>query len=287
MTPRISIAWRSALKWGVRLSTGAGAILGFITLDPLLAGSLGLALLGLNVFLERIRFYAHVLHIMPLPSDHVIENKIASMWGAEQWKGEPAIVFGQVFRTRRAAKEAYQLFRAWNFGDYIDRDGNIVLSIVREELNRFTILMYPGERGVDGFNSAQIQQEFGERTNSVVSKIVFYFATFADYWNRPNMEAIIDNLTVCPRVLLNCYFVRNGDIRPVARRYLELSKVMVVSRAEVPQGSLESRVKWEGPWVGFDHHSRAEFEPVAEAVNAQGAAKDLSTLWQSIADKSK
>jgi hypothetical protein len=143
----------------------------------------------------------------------------------EEWKGQTAIIFGQVFRTRRAAKEAYQLFRAWNFGDYIDRQGNVVLSIVREELDRFTILMYPGERGVEAHANARIQAEFGERTEADVTKWIFWFVTYADYWKRPNMKAVIDNLPACPMVLLNCYFIQDGELQPIARRYLELSEV--------------------------------------------------------------
>ena len=283
---QVSIAWRGVLKWGVRLSTGASAILGFVALEPLIAGSLGVALLGLNIILERIRFYAHVLHVTPFPSDHVIRNKLASMWGVEECKGKPAITFGQVFRTRRAAKEAYQLLRAWNFGDYIDRHGNIALSIVREELDRFTILLYPGERGIAAHASDQVRAVFGDRTNPVLSKVVFWFVTYADYWNRPKMKAVVDNLPACSRVLLNCYFVQNGELQPVARRHLELSKIVIIHRAEVPEGSLESCFNWEGPWAGFDHNSRAQFEPVVNAVNAGGDARDSSTVWQS-ADKPK
>src|SRR3972149_6707659 len=136
------------------------------------------------------------------------------------------------------------------------------------------MLLYPGERGVTDHASAQIHAEFGERTNSLVTKFVFWFATYADYWNRPNMKAVIDNLPVCSRVLLNCYFIHNGELQPIARRFLELSKVVVVDRADVPQGSLESFLPWEGPWAGFDSQGRANFEPVVAAVNALGATKD-------------
>ncbi len=204
---------------------------------------------------------------MPLPSDYVIENKLASLWGVEDYRGVKTFVFGQVFRTQRAAKEAYQLFRAWNFGDYIDRNGNIILSVVREELDRFTLLLFPGERGVSDHADSMIAEEFGQETEAVVSRIIFWFATYADYWKRPNMKAIIEQLPTCSRVLLNCYFLQDGEPQPVAKRYLELSKIVVVERSKVTPGSLESCVRWEGPWAGMDRETREKYERVFHALN--------------------
>ena len=76
MTPRLSIAWQRVIRWGVRVVTAVGVIVSFIALDPLIAGPIGLALLGLNVFLERIRFFARVLHVTPMPSEYVIRDKL-------------------------------------------------------------------------------------------------------------------------------------------------------------------------------------------------------------------
>jgi hypothetical protein len=106
MKPFISIAWQPTLKWSVRLLSLGSVVLGFVALDPLVAGSIGVAILSLNLFLERVRFYAGVLHVMPFPSPYVIQNKLASLWAVEDYKGEPTLLFGQVFRTERAAKRS-------------------------------------------------------------------------------------------------------------------------------------------------------------------------------------
>jgi hypothetical protein len=270
LTTHVSIGWQPVLRWGVRLATGAALILGFISLDPLIAGPIGLAVVVLEFFLERIRFRTHVLHVMPLPTEYLMENKLGSVWGLEDYKGGTSIMFGQVFRTQRAAKQAYQLFRAWNFGDYIDRNGNITLSIVREELDRFTILLYPGERGATAHAQFIITQQHGERTDANVSKLFFWFVTHADYWKRSNLKKIMDCLPMCPRVLLNCFYLEDAEPQSVAKRYLELSKVVVADRSAVRPGTLESYVPWEEPWSGMDRNTREKYEPIFRDVNQRG-----------------
>lgn len=275
MTPQLSIVWQRVVKWGLRVSTGAGVVVSFVALHPFIAGPIALALVAFNFVLERIRFYARVLHVMPFPSDYVIQNKLASLWGTEEHKGEDTILFGQVFRTRRAAKQAYQLFRAWNFCDYIDRNGNIVLCTIREELDRFTIILFPGERGVTEYAASSVAERYGPKTKVVVSKIVFWFVTYADYWKRPNMKAIVERLPDCSRVLLNCYFMQDGEPKAVAKRHLELSKIVIRDRSTVVPGSFEASFQWENPWTGADRETRQKYEPDFQAVNERGEANDI------------
>jgi hypothetical protein len=275
MTPYLSIAWQRVVKWGVRLFTCAGVIVSFTELQPWIAGPIALVLLVFNVFLERIRFYVRVLHVMPIPTEYVLQNRIGSLWGIAEHKGAQTILFGHLFRTQRAAKEAYQLFRAWNFGDYIDRNGNIVLTLVREECARFTILLYPGDRGVTAHAEHKVAEEHGDTTKAVVSKILFWFVTYADYWKRPDMKALMERLPDCSNVLLNCYFVQNGEPQSVAKRHLELSKIVVIDRSEVAPGSLESCILWEGPWSGMDRETREKYAPLFRAVNERRDANAI------------
>ena len=150
------------------------------------------------------------------------------------------------------------------------RETNIVLSIIREELDRFTILLFPGERGVTEYTEKKVAEEYGDNTKAVVSKMLFWFVTYTDYGNRPNVKAIVERLPTCSRVLLNCYFLKDGEPHGVAKRHLELSATFIVDRSAVTPGSLESCFQWEDPWNGIDRETREKYDRDFQAINERG-----------------
>lgn len=130
--PHLPIQYRNIVKWCIRLLAITGIVIGFISFPPYVGGILGIILPAITLLLERFQFVTHILHVMPLPSDYLLQKRLGSVWGTDEYKNEERIFFGQLFETKKAAKEAYKLFKDWNFGKYIDREDNIVIRIIRE-----------------------------------------------------------------------------------------------------------------------------------------------------------
>jgi hypothetical protein len=217
---------------------------------------IGVALAALNLLIERLRFFARIVHITPIPDNGVINNKLGSLWILDQHTQPPTVTFGQVFRTKQAARAAYRLFRIWNRGRYHDRRGDIVLRIISEKLDRYTILLHPGPRGLDDWYEQAVKQIHGPKTDVCLQVLAFIFITYADYWNRPHMKRTVETLRDVHEVQLNCYYAVDQEPLPVARRFLTLSQIELVTRDALCPGDMGYGLPWHEPWEGVSGEDR-------------------------------
>lgn len=108
----LPIQYRNTVKWFIRLLALTGIVIGFINFPPYVGGILGVILPAITLLLERSQFVAHILHVMPLPSDYLLQKRLGSVWGITEYKDKKKICFGQLFETKKAAQEAYRLFKS-------------------------------------------------------------------------------------------------------------------------------------------------------------------------------
>lgn len=209
---------------------------------------------------RRFKLKPAVAHIAPFPDPEMIADRLGSAWGMD----EDRPVFGQVFRTKAAAQRAFELFLTWNFGKLEDKSGNIVLSITKEDMERYTFLLYPGERGVGESWKNTISEELGGEARPSVTLVIPWFFTHADYWGRAGMKKIMKGIPDGTPVSLNAFYVDNGVIVAVHKRPIKLSKVRVYLRSEVAESQIESRVEWRDPWWGRSTEERQQYEPLFE-----------------------
>lgn len=256
---RLPFALRGGVKWATRGLTILGVVFGFMSLPPALAGGLSVLLLLGQLALERLGFYRQFLHVSPMPSGRLTEQKLGSVWLADK---EKYLVFGQLFSTRTSACECFRLFRYWTFGKYNDTEGCIRLSAIREELDRYTILLDPGDRGLKEYYDDYVFDEHGDKVEARLMVMAAWFGTYADYWDRPESKRFVESLAKGDVVLLNAYHLE--DDRPIAaaKKYIQLSQVSLVDRADVRPGSIEDLVKWRDPWTGVPAEIRRRYDGV-------------------------
>jgi hypothetical protein len=261
---RVSYRWKRVfwiLSW---VFSAAGIVISFMTLPPLLAGITTVVLTAVPILLRRIGFTISVLHIMPMPSRGVIESRLGSLWDIEDKEGQFRVVFGQLFTTKAMAKDAFRMFRSWNFGRYIDDVGNVHLRVIREELDRYTIILYPGERGVKEMHTKRVKSELGQLASCVVKDVRFFFYSHADYWNRKHMKDAIEKLSKAPSVLLNCFFLVNNKPVPVSQRTIQINRIELIDRKEVKQGEMGYGLEWKDPWSGVERSLREKYQSIFE-----------------------
>lgn len=264
--PHLPIQSRNTIKWFIRLLAAIGIVIGFISFPPHVGGVIGVILPAITLLLERSQFVAHILHVMPFPSDYLLQKRIGSVWGTTDYKNQERIFFGQIFETKKAAQEAYRLFKSWNFDKYIDTENNIVIRIVREDLDRYTILLHPGERGIKEYWQESVKSTYGKRVNARVSILYFWFITYADYWGKPKMLSIVESFKESKSILLNAFYVNDGQVEAIAKRHLVVSKIIFKDRKDIKEDDLEFHVNWEGPWIGVDREKREKFEPIFRQI---------------------
>lgn len=257
----VSVHLRRFLWWVSWIITGIGVLISFISLPPVIAGLISLVLAITSYFFSKIGFTVSIFHVAPIPSLRVTEAKLGSLWALDKDdEGKEKTYFGQVFKTKAAALEAFRLLRAWNFERYIDEEGNIILRVIRDELDRYTIMLYPGERGIRKYYDEVARREYGSKTLTNVTDLRFFFFTHADYWNRPQIKGIVEALPKTSPVYLNCFYFDGQVPKPVSARFLRLPKAELVDRKDVHEGEMGFGLEWKDPWIGVDREERAKHE---------------------------
>jgi hypothetical protein len=261
----LPVNFRQYALWLVRGATAAGVLLSFVTIPPVWAAAASAGLVLFAWILERLPYTWRVLHVAPLPSDYVVAQRMASSWAREDSEGA-RLIFGQVFRTKAAAREAYRMFRAWNFGRYSDDEGDICLDVVKEELARYTIVLHPGTRGVKEYYDRAAVEQFGSRTAAHVCLVVPFFPTYADYWTKPELREVVESLATTRELLLMTFWMDGTDVRAYAKRPLTISNVRFSERAACDPNSIAGRLAWNDPWTGVSADDRQLVEAADSAA---------------------
>ncbi|MBI1825808.1 MAG: hypothetical protein HY287_06975 [Planctomycetes bacterium] len=82
---QISEKHRALVRWSARTVTAVGIILSFISLPVVAAGTITIISCLILALLERIGYYKSILHIAPIPSDYVIQNKFGNLWDVDDF----------------------------------------------------------------------------------------------------------------------------------------------------------------------------------------------------------
>lgn len=140
----LSARWQRPVRWGLHSITAIAVGVALLGLSPLPGFAVAVALVSVDWFLGRSIFRFAAIHVTPLPDFEYDASQWTSM--AYMFEGPPptgnpvAICF--VFRDASYAAKFFSLLRAWNFGERIDRDDNIVLSAIIDE-DHYWVYLYP------------------------------------------------------------------------------------------------------------------------------------------------
>jgi hypothetical protein len=243
---KLPIAYRRPIVVGIWGLYVLSIVVAFFSLPTLV--SVPLAVLGvlLPALCTRICYTSRVIWVMPMWSERTNSNRLGIAWFKESHQGKQRTGLGLLFEDRDCAKEAFGVLRAWNFGKFIDDDGNISLSIIREGNHRYTILLYPGERDL---RERQIRTEVESRETGTheaqVTRLFRWTSTCITCEDHPEKEEAIENLGTDQLVLINCLYATKDGVQAHSKRPLVLKRFRLCDRALVPDGSLEAMQQWE------------------------------------------
>jgi hypothetical protein len=155
--------------------------LAFFSLPPTLSVSIAVVGIVFPAVATRLCYVWPVLWVMPTWSERTNSNQLGIAWFREPYQGKQRVGIGLLFEDLDCAKEAFAVFRSWNFGNFIDTAGNIRLSIVREGAHRYTVFLCPGERkaGADRID-LQVKAKKGQNSQAHLRHLLRWTATCVD-----------------------------------------------------------------------------------------------------------
>ncbi len=246
MKMKLPIAYRRPIVLGMWGFYALSITVAFFSLPT--PASVLLAVFGaiLPVLCTTICYTSRVMWVMPIWSERSDSNRLGVIWFKKSYQGKERTGLGLLFEDRDCAKEVFIVLRAWNFGNFIDDDGNISLSIIREGNHRYTFFLYPGMRE---FAERQIRAEVESREAGTHEAQVFRLFQWTCMSitcdDHPEKEEAIESLGTGQVVLLNCYHATRNGVEAYSKRPLVLKRLRLCDRALVPARSLEAMQKWE------------------------------------------
>jgi hypothetical protein len=226
------------------LSLGSVAV-SFVTLPTFLAGTVSVIALIVPWIVSRTIFVHRVLWVMPPLSAASERDRLGTMWSVQEVKGKRVLALGFLYEEFKYAKEAYNVFRSWNLGRYIDEDGNIAVSIIDEGNHRYSIFTRPGNRSkAEEALRTSVLAKQPRNTAAVVKRLLYYTITCADYSDRPEVEEAIQTLKRLNTLLFNTHFCKGDEITPFAKRYFQLQKFRFLKRSSLTPRDFESNFSW-------------------------------------------
>jgi hypothetical protein len=145
--PRLVIdeRYQRRVRLVLRLFTVTGILSSAVSLPPLTAIAVSVALVCAEQFLERTAFYWTTLYVQPVPNFEYDDSK----WDSMAFVVPPPGVYdasprcvGLVFSDPAYASDLFALLRAWNYGATEDHENNICLSFIVEE-DHYYVFLYP------------------------------------------------------------------------------------------------------------------------------------------------
>jgi hypothetical protein len=182
---------------------------------------------------------------MPPLSEQSERNRLGTMWVKEEFQGKQHLGLGLLYEDFECAKDAYNVLRSWNFGRFIDDVGNIHVSVIAEGDHRYSMLICPGHRyEAEEYIKASVVAKRPQNTHAVVSRLLYYTTTCADYSDRPEVEEAIQSLRRLSTLLLNTYFCDGNEIKQFSKRFFRLKRFRFVERLRLTSRDLEFHLQW-------------------------------------------
>jgi hypothetical protein len=239
-----------------------------LTLPVELSLPLSFLLVVIPIFLSKFVFKYNSILIMPMPTDEMNQFAVGSCWFADNLETFEGIGLGIVYKYRSTAKDAFQMFKAWNYDQYIDLDANIRISIILEGNGRYSILIYPGERFKSQLLAKERTQEsVGQNSHINVITMRYYIHLCLDYSNDKLKQKMIESLSFMEYLQFNIVHIKNDKLLNYSKRNFKLKGFSVCERNFVDSDSIESKFLWENPLEKYPEHTLDIVKRVRNVMN--------------------
>lgn len=116
----INVKYKLATKIALFLVPLVSIALSFFSFPVEVAVSLTVLLVIIPITLNWFVFQFNVMHVMPFPTDEMMKHKLGTTWFASDIETMEGLGLMLLFKTKNSAKDAFQMFKAWNQGKTID-----------------------------------------------------------------------------------------------------------------------------------------------------------------------
>jgi hypothetical protein len=175
--PRLYVheKFEKPLKWIVRTI----AIISFITIflaldDYIVSVSIGLGLFLLSFIFDRAIVKYTTFVVQPFPDFEIDYSQWYNVMTVSQPDHKKNVnVVGFVYKDIEYGKKFFKYIKSWNFDNSVDKDRNIILSIVEEPNGAFTFYNYasPYRKNLDKMFKAVAADNFiGKRKDGKVQE---------------------------------------------------------------------------------------------------------------------
>lgn len=171
------------VKWAIRSLTAAGLLTSLIALPWFLGLPLALALLGIEIFLERTAYWYATLFLQPFPDFTYEPDKWTAMAYAvpkSPAPNAPPMVL-LVFADEAYGRAFFGLLRAWNHDSIEDRQDNVRLTFITDE-DAYYVYLYPNpdrpqiKAAFDAMEEDLRQEKHGKEAHRHVAQIIMCHA---------------------------------------------------------------------------------------------------------------
>lgn len=188
--PRLYVheKFEKPLIWMVRIIAIISFITIFLVLDDYLLGVLiGLGLFLLSFIFDRAIVKYTTFIVQPFPDFEIDYNQWYNVMTVSQPDYKKNVnVVGFVYKDIEYGKKFFKYIKSWNFDNSIDKDRNIILSIIEEPNGEFTFYIYasPYRKNLDKMFKAVAAGNFIEKRKD--GKIQEGLVMQMAYWHTIN-----------------------------------------------------------------------------------------------------
>lgn len=185
--PRLYVheKFEKPLKWIVRTIAIISFITIFLALDNyVLSVAIGLGLFLLSFIFDRAIVKYTTFVVQPFPDFEIDYSQWYNVMTISQPDHKKNInVVGFVYKDIEYGKKFFKYIKSWNFDNSVDKDRNIILSIVEEPNGEFTFYIYasPYRKNLDKMFKAVAADNFIEKRKD--GKVQEGLVTQMAYWH--------------------------------------------------------------------------------------------------------
>lgn len=167
--PRLYVheKFEKPLKWIVRTIAIISFITIFLALDNyVLSVAIGLGLFLLSFIFDRAIVKYTTFVVQPFPDFEIDYSQWYNVMTISQPDHKKNVnVVGFVYKDIEYGKKFFKYIKSWNFDNSVDKDRNIILSIVEEPNGEFTFYIYasPYRKNLDKMFKAVAADNFIEK----------------------------------------------------------------------------------------------------------------------------
>jgi len=269
----IDVKYKLAIKIALFLVPLVSIALSFFSFPVEAAVSLTVLLVIIPITLNWFVFQFNVMHVMPFPTDEMMKHKLGTTWFASDLETMEGLGLMFLFKTKNSAKDAFQMFKAWNQGKTIDSLENIVLSGVIEGNGKYSIFIYPGDRVKkldETINNAKLS--LGEKDKVKLSVAKFYMQFCFDYSNDELKTNCINSLPHVDELNFNVGYVENGEVISYSKVGFRLKKFTLQPRSSSALGAIEQSLEWDDPTGKLPEINQALVNKVNSNLSSESSA---------------